>query len=430
MAEKHRVVIIGGGFGGLQAALSLKPGLVEATLVDRRNFHLFQPLLYQVATGSLSPANIATPLRHILKHRPHVHVLMGEVTEIDVPHKRVLLGERELSYETLIVAAGSTHHYFGHEDWGTFAPGLKTIEDATEIRRKVLTAFESAEGEADSGKARAWLTFVVVGAGPTGVELAGALGDIARDTLKNEFKSIDPTRAIIMLVEGEGRILQPYPPELSQRAQEKLSRLGVTCRLKTQVIGVAEGVLTVRVGDQTERIETHTVLWAAGIKASPLAATLSRQTGAMLDRLQRLEVNLDLTLPGYPEIFIIGDMAAFTYPASQALPSTAPVAVQEGRYAARLIESRLKGKTLPSFHYSHRGQMATVGRTSAVAQIGWLKLWGYMAWLLWLFVHLMQLVEFENRLLVLIQWAWNYFTRNRSARLITGREKGYGDRPA
>lgn len=349
MSLKHRVVIIGGGFGGLQAALAFKPGVVETTLVDRRNFHLFQPLLYQVATGALSPANIATPLRRILRNRPHVHVLMGEVTNIEVPNKRVHLGEREINYDTLIIAAGSTHHYFGHDDWALFAPGLKTIEDATEIRGKVLTAFEKAESEENPEKINAWLTFVVVGAGPTGVELAGALGEIARDTLKNEFKSVDPARAKIILMEGECRILQPYPSKLSQKAEEKLSRLGVTCRLNTQVTDVGEGFLTVKEGSQTARIETHTVLWAAGIKASPLAAMLSRQTGATLDRLQRLDVKPDLTLPGHPEIFVIGDMAAFKQPTSQALPATAPVAIQEGRYAARLIENRLKGKTLLPF---------------------------------------------------------------------------------
>ena len=420
--EKHRVVIIGGGFGGLQAALAFKSRVVEATLIDRRNFHLFQPLLYQVATGALSPANIATPLRRILKRRPNIHVLMGEVTGIDVPNKRVFLEEDELPYDTLIVAAGSTPHYFGHDDWTPFAPGLKTIEDATKIRKRVLTAFEKAEREKDPEKVRAWLTFVVVGAGPTGVELAGALGEIARDTLKNEFKSVNLAFAKIILVEGEGRILQPFTSKLSKKAEEKLLRLGITCRLKTLVTGIGEGILTVREGNKTERIETHTVLWAAGIKASPLAVILSKQTGASLDNLQRLGVATDLTLPEHPEIFVIGDMAAFTNPTLLTLPAMAPVAIQEGRYVARLIESRLKGKNLPPFHYIDRGQMTTVGRASAVAQIGWLKLWGYPAWLLWLFVHLIQVVEFENRLLVFIQWAWNYFTRNRSARLITGKD--------
>jgi len=420
--EKYKVVIIGGGFGGLRAALAFKAGLVEVTLVDRRNFHLFQPLLYQVATGSLSPANIATPFRRILKRRTNVHVLMGEVTNIDVAKKLVLLGERELSYDTLIVAAGSTHHYFGHDGWARFAPGLKTIEDATEMRKRVLTAFEKAEGANDAEEVRTWLTFVVVGAGPTGVELAGALGEIARDALKNEFKSIDPAFLKIILVEGEARVLQPYIPKLSRKAEEKLSRIGVTCRLKNLVIDVEKDALTIQEGNKTERIKTHTILWAAGIMASPLTAILSKRTGAPLDRFQRLVVNADLTLPGHPEIFVIGDMAAFTDASLKILPSTAPVAIQEGKYAARLIQKRLEGKTLQSFSYNDKGQMVTVGRTSAVAQIGWLNLWGYSAWILWLLVHLLQLVEFENRLLVLIQWAWSYFTRNRSAGLITGKD--------
>ncbi len=420
--EKHKVVIIGGGFGGLQAALAFKKGLVEATLVDRRNFHLFQPLLYQVATGSLSPANIATPFRRILKRRPNIHVLMGEVMNIDVVKKLVLLKEGELSYDTLIVAAGSTHHYFGHDGWARFAPGLKTIEDATEIRKKVLTAFEKAEGVNDAEEVRTWLTFVVVGAGPTGVELAGALGEIARDALKNEFKSIDPSFLKIILVEGEARILQPYIPKLSRKAEEKLSHIGVTCRLKNLVIGVEKGALTIQEGNKTERIKTHTILWAAGIMASPLTAILSERTGATLDRFQRLAVEADLTLPGHPEIFVIGDMAALTDASSKILPSTAPVAIQEGKYVARLIQKRLDGKTIQPFSYNDKGQMVTVGRTSAVAEIGRLNLWGYPAWLLWLLVHLLQLVEFENRLLVLIQWAWSYFTRNRSAGLITGKD--------
>lgn len=423
MTPPHRVVIIGGGFGGLQAALSLESGDIEATLVDRRNFHLFQPLLYQVATGALSPANIATPLRRILRGRPNVRVLLGAVKDIDPGRKRVVLTGKELPYDSLIVAAGSGHHYFGHEEWAPFAPGLKTLEDATEIRRRVLEAFEKAEAEGDPEKAGAWLTFVVVGGGPTGVELAGALAEISRDTLKNEFHGIDPARARILLVEGAGRILPPYPEKLSVEAERLLSRLGVSCLREAAVVDIREGRLAIRREDRVETILSRTVLWAAGIQASPLAGILARRTGTSQDRSGRLAVGPDLTLPGYPDVFVVGDMAAFRQTGNHPLPATAPVAIQEGRYAARLIKARLRGEKIPAFRYIHRGDMAVIGRNSAVADIAGRGFGGHAAWFLWLFVHLLMLVEFENRILVLVQWAWNYFSHNRSARLITGRDE-------
>lgn len=421
MSAPHQVVIVGGGFGGLQAALSFKRGNAEVTLVDRRNFHLFQPLLYQVATGALSPANIATPLRRILAGRPNVRVLLGNVADIDPGGKTVVAGGRALPYDSLIVAAGSGHHYFGHEEWAPFAPGLKTLEDATEIRRRVLSAFEKAEAEGDPEKARTWLTFVVVGGGPTGVELAGALGEISRETLKNEFHRIDPARARILLVEGAGRILPPYSEKLSAEAERLLSRLGVSCLRGATVVDIREGTLTVRREGRTETIPSRTVLWAAGIQASPLAGILARRTGVPQDRSGRLAVGPDLTLPGHADIFVIGDMADL-HQDSKPLPATAPVAIQEGRYAARFIQARLRGERIPAFHYVHRGEMAVIGRNSAVAEIAGRGFGGYPAWLLWLFVHLLMLVEFENRILVLTQWAWNYFSRDRSARLITGRD--------
>lgn len=423
MTVKYRVVIIGGGFGGLQAALSLKSGDIEVTLVDRRNFHLFQPLLYQVATGGLSPANIATPLRRILRGRANVRILLGAVQDIDPGRKAVVLPGRELPYDSLIVAAGSSHHYFGHEEWEPLAPGLKTLEDATDIRRRVLEAFEKAEAEEDPGKAGTWLTFVVVGGGPTGVELAGALGEIARDTLRNEFRGIDPARASILLVEGAGRILPPYPEKLSAEAERLLSRLGVSCLRGATVVDIREGELTLRRGDRLEKIMSRTVLWAAGIQASPLAGILARRTGASQDRSGRLAVGPDLTLPGYPDVFVVGDMADLRQNGNPPLPATAPVAIQEGQYAARLIEARRKGGKMPAFRYVHRGEMAVIGRNSAVAEIAGRGFGGYLAWLLWLFVHLLMLVEFENRILVLVQWAWNYFSHDRSARLITGKDK-------
>jgi NADH dehydrogenase len=420
MAVRPHVVIVGGGFGGLNAAQTLGKAPVRVTLVDRRNFHLFQPLLYQVAMGALSPANIASPLRALLKRQRNTEVLLDEVTGIDVPARRVLLKSGEIAYDTLIVAAGATHHYFGHHAWEELAPGLKTIEDALTIRVHVLSAFEFAEREADAEKRQSWLTFVVVGGGPTGVELAGAIGELSRHTLRNEFRQIDPTTARILLLEGLDRVLPPYPSKLSAKAAQALTRLGVTVRPNTIVTNIEPGIVTIRSGDRTEHIAARTVLWAAGVQASPLGRILGQATGASVDRAGRVDVQPDLTLPGHPEIFVVGDLAQLRDQSGKPLPGVAPVAIQQGHYAAELIRERLRGGTLPPFRYRDHGNMATIGRAAAVADLHGVRLSGLLAWLAWLFIHLLYLVEFQNRMLVLLQWGWNYFTRNRSARLITG----------
>ena len=419
MARNHHVVIVGGGFGGLQAARSLARAPVDVTLVDKRNFHLFQPLLYQVATGALSPANIASPLRAVLKRQKNARVLLGEVAGFDPAKRTVGLKDGEIPYDTLIVAAGAGHHYFGHDEWAKNAPGLKTVEDATGIRSRILGAFEAAELACDAGEVGRWLRFVVVGAGPTGVELAGALAEIARDTLRRDFRFIDPTDAEILLVEGGDRVLPVYPPDLSEKASASLARLGVTVRTRTIVTDIGPRSVTLRSGDGTETIPTRTVLWAAGVQASPLGRVLAEGTGAGLDRIGRVVVAPDLALPGHPEIFVVGDLARFDHQDGGPLPGVAPVAKQQGEYVARLISGRLRGRTLPPFRYRNYGNMATIGRAAAVADLGWVRFSGFPAWLAWLLVHLVNIIEFENRLLALVQWAWNYFTRNRAARLIT-----------
>jgi NADH dehydrogenase len=421
MERPHHVIIIGGGFGGLYAAKSLKRAPVQVTLIDRRNFHLFQPLLYQVATGGLSPANIAAPLRAILKRQENVRVLLGEAIGVDVSNRRVVLSDGELSYDTLIIAVGVRHHYFGRNDWEELAPGLKTIEDATEIRRRVLLAFEAAERERDPERLRAWLTFVVVGGGPTGVELAGTLGEIARHTLKHDFRAINPADARIVLVEGMDRVLPPYPPTLSAKAEAALNRLGVTVRTRAMVTDIDANGVTIRCGEQSERIPTRTVLWAAGVQASSLGGILVSATGGAVDRAGRVVVEPDLSVAAHPEVFVIGDLAHFSHQTGTPLPGVAPVAMQQGRYVANLIMRRLRGETMPPFRYRDYGNMATIGRAEAVADLGWVRFSGFLAWLAWLFIHLIHLVQFQNRLLVLIQWAWNYITWNRYARLITGK---------
>jgi|SRR5579863_3506847 len=415
----HRVVIVGGGFSGLYAAQALRRAPVTVTLIDRRNFHLFQPLLYQVATGGLSPGEIASPLRYVLRRQRNVQVLLGEVIDLDPVRRHVMLRDGEAGYDTLIVATGASHHYFGHDDWAQFAPALKTIEDATEIRSRILLAFEKAEREPDPDLVRAWLTFVVVGAGPTGVELAGALGEIARDTLRYDFRHINPAAASILLVEGTDRMLPSYPPDLSRAAEQSLIHLGVRPMTETVVTAIdAEGV-TVQRGGKTERIPARTVLWAAGVAASPLGRVLAERAGAQLDRAGRVIVESDLTVAGHPEILVLGDLASFNQ-GGKPLPGVAPVAIQQGRYASELIRRRATGKTSQPFHYRDKGSLATIGRASAVADFGRIHIHGMAAWLAWLFIHLMYLIEFDNRLLVVTEWAYNYFTRNRGARLITG----------
>ncbi len=419
VAKSHRVIVVGGGFAGLYATQCLKHVSVAVTLIDRRNFHLFQPLLYQVATGWLSPANIAATLRAILKHHKNTHVLLAEAVGIDVDNRRVLLDSGSLTYDTLIVATGSRHHYFGHQQWEPFAPSLKTVEDATEIRRRIFSAFEAAERAADTEQLSALLTFVIVGGGPTGVELAGALGEIANDTLRHDFRNIDPSKARIILIEATDRILPTYPPELAHQAEISLNKLGVEVQSQAMVTDINPRAVTVKRADRLETIPCRTVIWAAGVQASFMGKVLAQATGAELDRSGRVLVEADLTIPGHPEIFVIGDLAHYDHPNGKLLPGIAPVAIQEGQYVARVIRSRVTGAPSPSFRYHDRGNMAIVGRASAVADLGKLQFSGFLAWLAWLFVHLMHLVEFENKVLVLIQWGWYYFRRNRAARLIT-----------
>lgn len=432
-AAPHRVVIIGGGFGGLTAAKRLRRAPAQVTLLDRSNFHLFQPLLYQVATGALSPANIASPLRGILKNSPSTFVMMAEVAGLDVPGRNVLLrGGGRVPYDTLIAAAGAGHSYFGHDAWEQAAPALKTINDAVEIRARVLSAFERAELETDPARAAALLTFIVVGAGPTGVELAGALAEIAHHTLRSNFRRINPASARILLLEGGDRVLSAYPPALSRRAQADLERMGVTVRLNCLVTDVRSGSVTLRSGGAEETALAHTVLWAAGVQAAPLAQMLAQAAGAQTDRAGRVIVQPDLTLPGHPEIFAIGDMAHYAHQTGAPLPGVAPVAIQQAQYAAALIERRLRGDSAPPapFRYFDKGSMATIGRAAAVVDLRGVHLTGFLGWLAWLFIHLILLVEFQNRALVLFQWAWNYVTRSRSARLITRTPPLRRDAPA
>jgi NADH dehydrogenase len=420
MDSRHRVVIVGGGFGGLYAAQALGKAPVQVTLIDRRNFHLFQPLLYQVATGALSPANIAAPLRAVLKRQRNTRILLGEVVQFDLQRRLAILKDGAEPYDSLIVATGSRHHYFGHPEWEQLAPGLKSIEDATTIRRRILSAFELAERCTAPEDCQTLMTFLIVGGGPTGVELAGAIGEVAHATLRGNFRSIDPAQARIILLEGTDRILGAYPPKLSAKAVKSLQRLGVTVRTSTLVTDVQADRVTIRTGDHTETIRAHTVLWAAGVEASPLAKALAHASGAELDRAGRIVVQPDLTLPRHPEVFALGDMANYPYQGGKPLPGVAPVAMQQGRYAADVIQRRLRGVPPVPFHFHDRGSMATIGRAAAVADLGWITFSGLLAWLAWLFIHILFLIEFQNRVLVLFQWAWNYFTRNRAARLITG----------
>jgi NADH:ubiquinone reductase (H+-translocating) len=415
----QHVVILGGGFGGLYAAKALS-GHAKVTLIDKRNFHLFQPLLYQVATGSLSPGEIAAPLRSLLRNHPNTFVLLDEAMDLDADNRRVVLAhEAPIEYTHLIVATGASDTYFGHDEWRAFAPGLKSIEGATEIRHKILYAFEAAEREPDHEQRRAWLTFVVVGAGPTGVELAGALSEIARDTLRRDFRHFRSEEARILLLDTSPRVLPTYPEDLSEQAARQLIRLGVRPRTNVQVTGVdAEGV-TLRTHDGEERLPTRTVLWAAGVRPSAFSKVLEERAGAKLERRGQVTVAPDLSIAGHPEISVIGDMA-FLEQDGKALPGVAPVAMQEGRYVARLIRMQAEGRTLPSFRYHDKGSLAVIGRASGVADFGRLHFHGWPAWLLWLFVHLMYLAQFRNRVLVFIRWGFQYLSFDRGARLITG----------
>ena len=406
-----RVVIVGGGFGGLWAARRLARQAVRVVLVDRKNHHTFQPLLYQVATAGLSPAEIAAPIRWIVRGQP-IEVLLGEVEDVNLGERRVRLDGQDLPYDYLVLATGATHAYFGHDGWATLAPGLKTIEDALEIRRRVLLAFELAEREALAGRAFKAPSFVIVGAGPTGVELAGTLAEIARQVLAQEFHAIDPSRTRVLLLEGGPRVLASYPERLSKSAERQLRRLGVEVRTGAQVTGVEPGA--VLLGE--ERIDATVVLWAAGVQASPLGARL----GVPRDRVGRVLVEPDLSIPGHPEVFVIGDLAAAPDGTGGYLPGVAPVAMQAGRAVARAIAADLRGQARPPFHYVDKGSLATIGRRAAVASFRKLRFSGFPAWLAWLFVHVFFLIGFRNRILVLLQWAWSYVTYERAARLITG----------
>jgi NADH:quinone reductase (non-electrogenic) len=404
------VVIVGGGFGGLYAARALGSAPVEVTVVDRTNHHVFQPLLYQVATASLSPSQIAYPIRGVLRRQRNTRVLLAEVTGVDVARRVVRLADGELSWDYLILAPGARHSYFGHAEWEALAPGLKTLDDALKIRERMLLAFERAERERDPERRRALLTFVVVGGGPTGVELAGAIGEIACSVMARDFRTIDTRDARTILVEAGPRILPAFPESLAAKAERSLERLCVEVRTGEAVTRLEEGAVWLG----TERIASETVLWAAGVAPSPLARSL----GVPLDRAGRVLVNPDLTVPGHPEVFVIGDLAALNDAAGRLLPGLAPVAIQQGEYAARAVLDALRGRASAPFRYRDKGTMATIGRAAAVVDLGRLRLAGYPAWLLWCFIHILWLIGFRNRFLVMIEWAWAYLRFERSARLI------------
>ncbi len=408
-----RVVIVGGGFGGLYAAKALCRGPVGVTLVDRQNYHLFQPLLYQVATAGLSPGEIAMPIRSVLRKCPNVEVLMAEVAAVELDQSRLMTSDGPLPYDHLILATGARHAYFGHDEWEPIAPGLKSLDDALEMRRRVLLAFEAAEKETDPQARAALLTFVVVGAGPTGVELAGAISELARHTLIKDFRNVDPTKARVLLVEAGPRVLSAFPEALSQRARQSLERLGVEVLTDAAVAHLDARGVTLRSG---AHLASRTVLWAAGVSASPLARSL----GVTLDRVGRVPVEADLSVPGHPNVFVIGDLASFPHQTGKPLPGLAPVAIQQGTHAAQNVLRRVRGEATVPFRYKDRGTMATIGRAAGVAERGTLQLSGFLGWLAWLFIHLLFLVGFRNRLAVLLQWTWSYLTYQRGARLITG----------
>jgi NADH dehydrogenase len=419
----HRVVVIGGGFGGLQAVRKLRRAPVEVTLVDRQNYHLFQPLTYQVATGALSPGEIAYPLRSVFKRNGNVRVLMAEVADFDLDAREVQLrsvagipAPAALPYDTLIVAGGSRYSYFGHDDWREHAAEVKSLESALVVRSRLLSAFEAAEEEPDERARDAWLTFVVVGAGPTGVEMAGQIGELARDTLRRDFRNIDPRKARILLVEAVDRVLPTFSAKLSGKAARSLEKLGVTVLVGRTVVAMDGESVTI----DDERIETRTIIWAAGVEASSLATRLGELTGAERDRAGRVTVEPDLTLPGRPEVVALGDMVRVRGADGEpvVLPGVAPVAMQQGRYAAEVVRARLDGRHTRPFRYRDKGNLATIGRAAAVADIKGLRLSGLVAWLTWLFVHLWYLIGFQNRLLVIIRWTFSFLTRGRGARLI------------
>jgi NADH dehydrogenase len=425
-----RVVVVGGGFAGLTAVQALRSADVEITLVDRHNYHLFQPLSYQVATGSLSPGEIAVPLRRIVRRRHDVRVLLADVTGFDLQRREVTVdppiadaAPRQIPYDVLLVAGGSSYAYFGHDEWRSVALEVKSLDSALQTRGRILRAFEGAELEDSRDAQASWLTFVVVGGGPTGVEMAGQIAELARDTLPAEFRDSDPRAGRVLLVEMADRVLTTFPQSLSRRAARALERIGVTPLLDHTVVGIDPESVTIQARDGTQtRVETRTVIWAAGVTASPLARMLGEASGAEVDRSGRLTVEPDLTLPGHPEVLAVGDMVRVRDARTgqpEVLPGVAPVAMQQGRFAARLIGDRLRGHSTAPFHYHDKGNLATIGRARAVADIRGLRLSGFPAWLTWLVVHLFYLIGFENRLLVIVRWAYSFFTRGRGARLIT-----------
>ncbi|HXB19727.1 MAG TPA: NAD(P)/FAD-dependent oxidoreductase [Candidatus Solibacter sp.] len=407
-----RVVIVGGGFAGINAAKALANAPVKITLIDRKNHHTFQPLLYQVALAALSPAEIASPIRTVLKRARNVEVLLGEVTGFDMENRLVKADDLDLTYDYLIVAAGATHAYFGHPEWERIAPGLKTLEDAIEIRRRVLLAFEIAERDSIARKKRRELNFVVIGAGPTGVELAGAIADISRRYMEHDFRAIDPRQARIILLEGSPRVLPTFPEDLSASAEKQLTDLGVEVRTQTMVTNVEPGIVWVG----TEKVPASVILWGAGVAASPLGKML----GAEIDRAGRVLTAPDLSIPGHPEVFVVGDLAASQSKDGKLVPGVAPAAIQMGKFAARQVWRSVEGQPREEFAYLDKGTLATIGRSKAVADLGKLHFSGYFAWLAWLFIHLLFLIGFRNRFMVMIEWAWAYIAYSHSARLITG----------
>jgi NADH dehydrogenase len=413
----HHVVIIGGGFGGLSAARALKDMPGKITLIDKRNFHLFQPLLYQVATGLLCPSEINAPLRHILRKQKNTEVLLGEVVDFDPANKRIALTDGDVEYDTMIVAPGMMNHYFGHDEWAEYAPGLKTIEDTAKIRQRIFYAFEVAERETDPDRKRQWLTFVIIGSGATGIELTGMLAEIAKNTLKDEFRSIRPEESQIILLDSAERILPTYPAKLSNKAERALNRLGVNIQTGAKVVDIDDHGITVQRRESSEYIPARTVLWATGVTSSPLGRKLADTTGAQIDPQGRVIVSPDLTLAEYPDIFVIGDMAHCKGKHGRPLPGVAPVATQQGRYVAGTIMDRLAGKPARKpFKYFDKGTLAVIGRYAAVADIGKLHFGGHFAWFLWLFIHLILLIRFENRIIVLIRWAFQFFSYSHGAR--------------
>ena len=431
--HRHRVVIVGGGFGGIQAALHLAPYPLDITLVDRRNFHMFQPLSYQVATGALAPGEVCYPLRAVFKKRRNVRVLLAEVAGFELDARELQLspkvgdvGPMTVPYDSLIVAGGSRYSYFGHDEWQEYAPEVKSLESALAVRTQILSAFEAAEMEPDPAKRHAWLTFAVVGAGPTGVEMAGQIAELANDTVRRDFRAMDPSAGRVLLIEAADRVLTSFPDSLSHKAERSLEHLGVTPLLERLVVGIDAESVTVQAPDgSTETIPARTKIWAAGVNASSLARKLGELTGAAVDRVGRVTVEPDLTLPGHPEVFALGDMVRVRTAGGtvETLPGVAPVAMQQGRYAANVVWARYKNQSTEPFHYHDKGNLATIGRARAVADLHTVRLSGFFAWVTWLVIHLWYLIGFQNRLLVLIRWSFSFFTRGRGARLINDRNE-------